>query len=646
MKNTILYSFLVTVIVSFFCFYPSNNDNTTYSEIYEVNSYDDFLKIANELNNDENPYNDLRIVEDNNSFVVKAFPSAYGAGANATGGRGGQVIHVTNLNDSGTGSFREAVFTSGSRTIVFDVSGEIALLTRIWAEGSQYGDLTIAGETAPAGGITISGKDVNIMSCSNIIVRYIRFRSANGFDGLALRGGGNAIVDHCSFTWAKDEALDITALNIGDVTVQNCHFYNNSMAMMLGSGSDTSGNIGDFSVLRNTFASSSHRFPNFSGNGKIDVINNLSHNYRLRVINFYSQDWNANVIGNYVQAGGNTTGSALSQSFSTTWNKNRLTTGPYKIICNETMNPVLYSRYNYLDPALVSIYQNAWDADSFNQQSSTNNGWTSIDFTGFSETNEFPAWTAFYTEATTQPKASWFTNTQLPLLGVAPTILLNSQLKTELLPKTGACQTLNADGSINFWRDSIDVNSIDEIQNDGSQLQIYESHSGWGVNPTYSTVTRPAGYDTDGDGIPNAIEDITAGLDSNTASDGALIHSSGYSNLEYYFLNKIDDAIITYPPTNVTTSGISQTALTLSWSAVPEASSYDVVLNSNVLSNLTGTTYNATGLTPGTSYTFNIVSKDAQGDAIGTTPIQVSTLSSATNTGGGGSKNINKILMH
>lgn len=529
-----------------------NSNNTTNNPLDDIVIYtpnvgfsgtDSFSYTICDNNNSENCDTATVIItvepiENDIATNLKAFPSAYGAGSKVTGGRGGQVIHVTNLNDSGPGSFRQAVFTSGPRIIVFDISGEINLQSSIWAEGSNYGNLTIAGETAPEGGITITGDSVNIMVCENIIIRYIRFRNGDGFDGLALRGDGKVIVDHCSFAWAADEALDITSYNIGDVTVQNCHFYNNSMAMMLGSGSDTSGNIGDFSVLKNTFASSSHRFPNFSGNGKIDVINNLSHNYRMRVINFYSQDWNANVIGNYIQAGSNTIGSALSQSFSTTWNKNRLTTGVYKIICNETMSPSLYSKYNYLDPELINVYQNAWDSDSFNHQSPTNNGWTSIDFTGYSETNEFPAWTAFYTEATTQPKAEWFSDTQLPLLGEdPPTILPASALKTDLLPTTGACKTLNADGSINFWRDSLDANSIAEIQNDGSQNYIFASHSGWGINPTYSSVSRPAGYDTDRDGMADIWERSTFGsLDAESNGDH---DNDGYTNIEE-FITLID----------------------------------------------------------------------------------------------------------
>src|SRR5688572_1667464 len=100
-----------------------------------------------------------------------AFPGALGFGANATGGRGGNVYHVTNLNDSGAGSFRDAVGTAG-RTVVFDVSGYITLNS----EAAVKSNITIAGQTAPGGGIAIRGAEVTFGNQSNIICRFVRCR--------------------------------------------------------------------------------------------------------------------------------------------------------------------------------------------------------------------------------------------------------------------------------------------------------------------------------------------------------------------------------------------------------------------------------------------------------------------------------------
>ena len=161
---------------------------------------------------------------------VKAFPSAEGFGKNATGGRGGRVIKVTNLNDSGAGSFRQAAqYSSGARIIVFEVGGTITLNSVL---SITDGDLTIAGQTATGDGILIRGSMV-IIEDSNVIVRYLRFRSgaapANTPDALNITAWGNSVVediiiDHCSLSWATDENFDIRVATTGtvrNVTIQN-----------------------------------------------------------------------------------------------------------------------------------------------------------------------------------------------------------------------------------------------------------------------------------------------------------------------------------------------------------------------------------------------------------------------------------------
>jgi hypothetical protein len=149
-----------------------------------------------------------------------------GHGRNATGGRGCEIYHVTNLNDSGAGSLRDAVSQS-NRTIVFDVAGVITLKSVLVLKSNQ----TLLFQTAPGDGIEIYNNRVASSGASNLIVRYMRVRTgrqASGSDNLdagGLSSGENVIYDHCSFTWATDECFSISADNKGvrpqKITLQN-----------------------------------------------------------------------------------------------------------------------------------------------------------------------------------------------------------------------------------------------------------------------------------------------------------------------------------------------------------------------------------------------------------------------------------------
>lgn len=158
-----------------------------------------------------------------------AFPGASGWGRFAKGARASSaptVYHVTNLNDSGTGSLRDAV-SKGNRIVVFDVSGVIKISSRIVFASNLY----VAGQTAPGEGITVYGNGVSFSGASNIICRYLRVRMGhggdNGKDCAGISNGTNMIFDHCSFSWGLDETFSINPDgkgSLGNITLQNCIF--------------------------------------------------------------------------------------------------------------------------------------------------------------------------------------------------------------------------------------------------------------------------------------------------------------------------------------------------------------------------------------------------------------------------------------
>ncbi len=154
---------------------------------------------------------------------LPAFPGAQGWGRFAVGGRYGSVYHVTNLNDSGTGSLRDAV-SRPNRIVVFDVAGVIRINSRITFASNLY----VAGQTAPGEGVTVYGDGVSFSGASNLICRYLRVRmghgGSSGKDCAGVANGTNMIFDHCSFAWGLDETFSINSDGkgaLGDITLQN-----------------------------------------------------------------------------------------------------------------------------------------------------------------------------------------------------------------------------------------------------------------------------------------------------------------------------------------------------------------------------------------------------------------------------------------
>ncbi len=246
-----------------------------------------------------------------------AFPGAEGFGRFAKGGRGGDVYHVTNLNDAGLGSLREGVRTAkGPRTIVFDLSGTIELKHRLLVDKSF---LTIAGQTAPGDGICLKDQTFEIRRASHVIVRFLRVRLGDknkpphqGDDAMTTDDIDNVILDHLTVTWGIDSNHDLRRGK--NFTLQwslyaealNHSLHEKGAHAMLASFRDLTGNI---SIHHNLFASSRERHPTLASGEKtrpgviVDFRNNVVYNLSGAT---NLGDAHINFINNYYRPGPNT----------------------------------------------------------------------------------------------------------------------------------------------------------------------------------------------------------------------------------------------------------------------------------------------------------------------------------------------------
>ena len=211
-----------------------------------------------------------------------AFPEAQGWGRFATGGRTGKVYHVTNLNDSGTGSLRDAV-SQPNRIVVFDVSGVIRINSRITFAKNLY----VAGQTAPGEGVTVYGDGVSFSAADNLICRYMRFRmgavGTKDKDAAGISNGQNMIFDHCSFSWGQDENFSINWDNKGtaptNITLQNSIVGQGLMTHSAG-GLMQADNI---TLYRLLLVDNSTR--NFKVKGINQYVNNIVYNWKNAAYN-------------------------------------------------------------------------------------------------------------------------------------------------------------------------------------------------------------------------------------------------------------------------------------------------------------------------------------------------------------------------
>src|SRR5450432_1175102 len=403
-----------------------------------------------------------------------AFPGAEGFAAAVTGGRKGQVVHVTTLADSGTGSLRDAL-SGSNRIVVFDVSGVIKPASVLVVGGDN---ITLAGQSAPGDGITIYGRETSFSGRSNIIVRYLRFRqgmidtSGSAQKTVNITDGQNMIFDHVSIQWGRWDNFGITGTS-STVTLQNSIVGEGVPPQNFGSIIDGEQ---DITIAHNLWIDNNERNPKFKANG--ECINNVVYDWGTGggIIGGHSSAaWYEDYIGNYLIAG-----PAAVANFFTFYTD---TDHAY-----HAGNMVDVNRDGQLNGRAV----------------------VNADFAG-----------------TTPPTFETAAHSKPP---VPVTVLSAEDAYARVMAQAGTCQ----------HRDAVEARLIAQLGSLGTKGAIIANESDVGGQPAMAQVTRPAGFDTDGDGMADAWE-TAHGLDPNSASDGnGDSDGDGYTNVEEY-LNELAD---------------------------------------------------------------------------------------------------------
>ncbi len=471
--------------------------------------------------------------------VLRAFPDAEGFGAKSVGGRGGKVIEVTNLNDSGPGSLRECVIALGPRVCVFRVGGTINVATTIRASNPY---LTIAGQTAPGGGITLRATSTTTadpilsLPAHDVIVRYITVRYGPWREGDAVNAGPgngvttsyNLVMDHMSMSWGTDQIFatwygpynmsfswNIFSEGLNCAThSKGCHSKGPMLASCCINETHTSPGARNISFHHNLTTNSDERTPLVKTAGATEIVNNLTYNSRAAMSHVDMENQMVpipvNFIGNYFKAGSNTNAGVYGVKAS------NISTLGAKIYVKGNISPRRTSdtqaEIDFVDPnARTYVISNPITVESFARISATT------------------AATAY----------------------------------TDVLARSGNYQGLNADGTWHFRRDAIDKRVVNEVkEGKGKVIDAPWSNScvglcrGTGYYLTASDYNYPDislselnqadGYaiissgtpypDSDHDGMSDTWENqyfgnLIRGSSTNSSSD---YDSDGYTDLEEF----------------------------------------------------------------------------------------------------------------
>ncbi|MCL6260787.1 pectate lyase [Aquiflexum sp. TKW24L] len=438
-----------------------------------------------------------------------AFPGAEGFGKYATGGRGGMVYIVTNLNDSGLGSLRWAVEAKGPRTIVFEVSGNISLKSRL---NVGDGNLTIAGQTAPGDGITIQNFPFRIINKSNIIIRFIRFRLGDlgneAEDAFEARGGSNnLIIDHCSFSWGIDETCSV--YDVTNTTVQYCIISEGLNDSKHPKGKHGYGSLmggSNLSLYKNLWAHFSIRMPSMAHQGGsclIDIRNNVIYNWGMRSSDNGSFCL-ANFVNNYYKPG------------PASFERGGFTPLHFLWPTAANKNPENYGKF-YLEGNILE-----------GKKEVNSDQWKGVRLEN-SENSRV------YLDAVKHKDKNG---------GIIP-MIIQKEIYSKTLTSIDALEHVLVNAGSSLSRDSIDIRVVREVRSGKTTYKgsktglpgIIDSQKDVGGWPTLKSSIPPK--DTDRDGMPDEWE-IENGLDPEKRNDRFYDLNPNFTNLEMYLNSLVE----------------------------------------------------------------------------------------------------------
>ena len=497
---------------------------------------------------------------------IPAFPGAEGHGRYITGGRGGEIRHVTNLNDSGAGSLREALQGNDAKTIVFDVSGYIDLKSQL----DITSNTTIAGQTAPYPGITLRYYTIYFGKCDNVIVRFLRFRRSqvkdvnDGADATWGRKHNQIMLDHCSFSWSIDEVASFYDNN--NFTMQWCTVSESLTNPGHSKGAHGYGGIWGgklASFHHNLIAHVTNRAPRFNGaryqwDGyktnmyydqyqwgnyvqaeNVDLRNCVMYNYQSGSACYGGPGGGyINIVNNYYKAG---------PSNNSNKTVTKVTVGASGNSTPEELTGMT-SRY-FINGNYVTAAGSGKEA---------NYDWKGVDYDGGTILVDGERYSKdpnhMYGNNVTYAEKDGVDYVKIKLDEPCPT----GDVTTHTAEKT--YEKVLAYCGASLYRDDVDSRNMEEVRTgtatytgpvtkkpgqldfindpEGEQNEAYPSF------PELSSENRPENYDTDGDGMPDEWETAN-GLNPNDANDANTFtvdtEKSWYTNVEVYMNSIVED---------------------------------------------------------------------------------------------------------